>query len=78
MWNPGMRLTVGPWRGLMCHMKQTLRTRCSADLVKRLDSAAKRLSPPGVNLSRSDVVRMAIETGLPVLLKGAARGGRGR
>ena len=59
-------------------MDTMLRVRCSDDLVKRLDDAAEKLSPPGVKLTRSDVVRMALETALPDLVKRAGRERRGR
>jgi predicted DNA-binding protein len=44
-----------------------LAVRLEAEVMDRLDTLAKRLSRPGLELSRTDAVRMAILEGLPRL-----------
>jgi hypothetical protein len=38
--------------------------RLSADLLRRLDGAARKLSRPGLEITRADAIRIALETGL--------------
>lgn len=41
--------------------------RLDADLLRRLDALAARLSRPGLQLSRADAVRIALATGLDAI-----------
>ena len=38
-------------------------------MVARLDNIAKRMSRPGLTISRSDVVRLAIVAGMPIVAR---------
>jgi hypothetical protein len=48
--------------------------RLAPDLLRRLDAAARRLSRPGLELTRADAMRIALETGLQSIEKESARG----
>jgi predicted DNA-binding protein len=41
--------------------------RLENEVIKRVDALVEKLSRPGLRLGRSDVLRMAIAEGLPVL-----------
>jgi len=48
--------------------------RLAPDLLRRLDAAARKLSRPGLELTRADAIRIALETGLQSIEKESARG----
>jgi hypothetical protein len=48
--------------------------RLAPDLLRRLDVAARKLSRPGLDLTRADAMRIALETGLQSIEKETGRG----
>jgi hypothetical protein len=48
--------------------------RLAPDLLRRLDAAARKLSRPGLELTRADAIRIALETGLQSIEKEPPRG----
>jgi hypothetical protein len=48
--------------------------RLAPDLLRRLDTAARKLSRPGLELTRADAIRIALETGLQSIEKEPSRG----
>lgn len=47
--------------------KSQLAIRLEAELIKRLDAVAERLSRPGLTVTRTDAVRVALLTGLEAI-----------
>jgi predicted DNA-binding protein len=48
--------------------------RLSGALLHRLDAAARKLSRPGLDITRADAIRIALETGLQSIEKESVRG----
>ncbi len=43
--------------------------RLETDVIARLDALVEKMSRPGLRLSRTDIIRMALAEGLPILEK---------
>jgi predicted DNA-binding protein len=43
--------------------------RLEGDLIARLDAVAKKLSRPGLEVTRADAIRVALEAGLSAIEK---------
>jgi predicted DNA-binding protein len=48
---------------------QQIAVRLEGDLIERLDAVAKKLSRPGLDLTRTDAVRVCLLTGLQQIEK---------
>ena len=60
-------------------LSEVVATRCSADLIARLDELVELLSaasPIPVKLSRSEVARAALEAGVEAMLRAHRKPGR--
>ena len=43
--------------------------RLESEVIARLDALVEKMSRPGLRLSRTDIIRMALAEGLPILEK---------